>query len=133
MSRTIKFILLMGLILSLALSACGSPAPTEAPATEAAATEAPAAATEAPAAEVALKVTGSVASEQAWTEDEVKAMNAISVESTNKNGEKATYTGVLFSDLLALAQPNADANHRGLRRGRWLHRRDRPRRLNCLC
>ena len=98
MSRTIKFILLMGLILSLALSACGSPAPTEAPATEAvAATEAPAAATEAPAAEVALKVTGSVASEQAWTEDEVKAMNAISVESTNKNGEKATYTGVLLS------------------------------------
>ncbi len=53
MSRTIKFILLMGLILSLALSACGSPAPTEAPATEApAATEAPVA-TEAPAAEVA--------------------------------------------------------------------------------
>ena len=111
MSRTIKFILLMGLILSLALSACGSPTPTEAPATEAVvATEAPAAATEAPAAEVALKVTGSIASEQAWTEDEVKAMEAISVESTNKNGEKATYTGVLFSDLLALAQPNADAN-----------------------
>ena len=103
MSRTIKFILLMGLILSLALSACGSPAPTEAPATEAVA------ATEAPAAEVALKVTGSVASEQAWTEDEVKAMNAITVEATNKNGEKASYTGVLFSDLLALAQPNADA------------------------
>ena len=111
MSRTIKFILLMGLILSLALSACGSPTPTEAPATEAVvATEAPAAATEAPAAEVALKVTGSVASEQAWTEDEVKAMNAITVEATNKNGEKASYTGVLFSDLLALAQPNADAN-----------------------
>ena len=44
MSRTIKFILLMGLILSMALSACGSPAPTEAPATEAVvATEAPAA------------------------------------------------------------------------------------------
>ena len=50
MSRSIKFILLMGLILSLALSACGSPAPTEAPATEApAATEAPTeAATETP-------------------------------------------------------------------------------------
>ena len=106
MSRTIKFILLMGLILSLALSACGSFAPTEAPATEVpAVTEAPAA----PAAEVALKVTGSVASEQAWTEAEVKAMKSISVESTNKKGEKTTYTGVLFSDLLALAQPNADA------------------------
>jgi tungstate transport system substrate-binding protein len=101
----------MGLILSLALSACGLPAPTEAPATEAvAATEAPVAATEAPAAEVALKVTGSVASEQAWTEDEVKAMKSITVEATNKNGDKANYTGVLFSDLLALALPNADAN-----------------------
>ena len=84
MSRMIKFILLMGLILSLALSACGSPSPTVAPATEASV------AAEAPAAEVALKVTGSVASEQAWTEEEVKAMNAISVEDTNKNGEKAT-------------------------------------------
>lgn len=115
MSRSIKFILLMGLILSLALSACGSPAPTEAPATEAvAATEAPTEAatetpTDAPAAEVALKITGAVASEQAWTEDEVKAMTAIDVESTNNKGEKATYTGVLISELLALAVPNADA------------------------
>jgi tungstate transport system substrate-binding protein len=108
MSRTIKLLFLMGLVLSLALFACGSPAPIQAPATEAPAvvTEAP---TEAPAA-VALKVTGSVASEQTWTEDEVKAMKTLDVESTNKNGEKATYTGVLLSDLLALAEPNADAN-----------------------
>lgn len=109
MSRSIKFLVLMGLILSLALSACGSPAPIEAPATQApVATQAPA--TEAPAAVVALKVTGSVASEQAWTEDQVKAMKTLSVESTNKSGEKATYTGVLISDLIAAAQPNADAN-----------------------
>ena len=109
MSRSIKFILLMGLILSLALSACGSPAPTVAPATQApVATEAPA--TVAPAAVTALKVTGSVASEQAWTEDQVKAMKTLSVESTNKKGEKATYTGVLISDLIAAAQPKADAN-----------------------
>jgi tungstate transport system substrate-binding protein len=41
MSRTIKLIFLVGLVLSLALSACGSPAPTAAPATQApAATEA---------------------------------------------------------------------------------------------
>jgi len=99
----------MGLTLSLALSACGSPAPTAAPATEAlAATEVPA--TEAPTAGPALKVTGSVASEQAWTEDEVKAMKTIDVESTNKNGEKATYTGVLLSDLLLLAEPDLDAS-----------------------
>jgi tungstate transport system substrate-binding protein len=116
MSRSIKFILFMGLILSMALSACGSPAPTEAPVisspqgTEApAVTEAPVA-TEAPAAVVALKVTGNVASEQAWTEDQVKAMKTLDVESTNSKGEKATYTGVLISDLLAAAGPNADAN-----------------------
>src|SRR5512138_138741 len=42
MSRTIKLILFMGLSLSLALSACGSPAPTAAPAPQATAvTEAP--------------------------------------------------------------------------------------------
>jgi tungstate transport system substrate-binding protein len=78
---------------------------TEAPA----ATEAPAM-TEAPAAEVALKVTGDVAKEQAWTEDDVKAMKTLDVESTNSKGEKATYTGVLLSDLIAAAEPNADAN-----------------------
>lgn len=109
MSRTMKFILFMGLILSLALSACGSPAPTEAPAPEApTATEAPA--VEAPAAEIALKVTGDVANEQAWTEDEVKAMPTLEVEAANKDGEKSLYTGVLISELLAMAQPNADAN-----------------------
>jgi hypothetical protein len=59
--------------------------------------------------EVALKVTGSVANEQAWTEEEVKAMDNLNVESTNKDGEASTYTGVLLTDLLAEAQPNADA------------------------
>ena len=112
MSRSIKYILFMGLILSLALSACGSPAPTEAPAAPATqspvVTEAPA--TEAPVPVIALKVTGSVASEQAWTEDQVKAMKTLSVEATNKKGEKATYTGVLISELIAAAQPNTDAN-----------------------
>ena len=50
MFRTIKFIFLIGLVLSLALSACGSPAQTTAPATVAViATEMPA--TEAPATE----------------------------------------------------------------------------------
>jgi tungstate transport system substrate-binding protein len=107
MSRTIKLVLFMGLILSLALSACGSPAPTAAPATQAPATQAPAV-TEAAA--VALKVTGSVANEQAWTEADVKAMKTMQVESTNKKGEKATYTGVLISDLLAKAQPKPKAN-----------------------
>jgi hypothetical protein len=66
------------------------------------------AAAEAPA-EVALKVTGAVASEQAWTEADVKAMKTLDVEATNSKGEKETYTGVQITDLLALAQPNADA------------------------
>jgi tungstate transport system substrate-binding protein len=113
MSRTIKLFLIFGVILSLALTACGPAATEPAPATEApAATEAPTeepAATEAPAADIALKVTGSVANEQAWTEDEVKAMNTLEVESTNSKGEKDTYTGVLLADLLATAGPNAGA------------------------
>ena len=90
MSRTIKLFLILGMV-SLALAACRQTAP--------AAEEGP----------VALKVTGAVASEQAWSEDAVKAMNTLDVESTNKKGETDTYTGVLLTDLLALAQPNADA------------------------
>jgi hypothetical protein len=88
---------MMVVALSLALSACGTaatPVPTEAPAVSA---------------DVALKVTGNVANEQAWTEAEVKAMTTLEVEATNSKGEKDTYTGVLITDLLAAAQPNADA------------------------
>ncbi|MFZ5856706.1 MAG: molybdopterin-dependent oxidoreductase [Chloroflexota bacterium] len=96
MSRKVNLFLVLGLILSLALSACGqaTPVPTEPPAASA---------------DIALKVTGAVAAEQAWTEAEVKAMTTIDVEATNNKGEKDTYTGVLIADLLALAQPNADA------------------------
>lgn len=114
MYRTTKLFLILGVVLSLALAACGPTAPAAvsspqgAPATEAPAmTEAPAA-TEAPT--VTLKITGDVANEQAWTEDEVKAMPSMDAESVNNKGEKSTYTGVLLSDLLADAQPNADAN-----------------------
>jgi hypothetical protein len=111
MSRTIKLFLILGMVLSLALAACGPTAPEPAPAEPAAPAE-ESAPEEASAAsgEAALKVTGAVASEQAWTEDEVKAMDAIDVESTNKDGETSTYTGVLLSDLLAAAEPNADAS-----------------------
>jgi tungstate transport system substrate-binding protein len=63
----------------------------------------------APAGEAALMITGKVASEQAWTEEEIKAMPTLDVESTNKAGEKSTYTGVLISDLLKIAEPAADA------------------------
>jgi tungstate transport system substrate-binding protein len=62
-----------------------------------------------PVPEAALKITGKVKTEQAWTEDEVKAMTTIQVESTNSQGNKDTYTGVLIADLLKLAEPLPDA------------------------
>jgi hypothetical protein len=36
-------------------------------------------------------------------------MDTIQAESTNKQGQKATYTGVLISDLLKLAEPLPEA------------------------
>ncbi|MBN1661581.1 MAG: substrate-binding domain-containing protein [Anaerolineae bacterium] len=61
------------------------------------------------AADAALKITGNVANEIGWTEEEVRAMPTIEAQSTNKDGETSTYTGVLINDLLTLAGPNADA------------------------
>lgn len=63
-----------------------------------------------PQGEIALQVMGNVANEKGWTEDQVKKMDAIEVESTNKDGETSTYTGVLISDLLNIAEPNSDAS-----------------------
>jgi hypothetical protein len=60
-------------------------------------------------AEVALKITGNVEKEMAWSEDEVRAMDTIEAESTNKDGETATYTGVPINALLELAGVKAGA------------------------
>lgn len=57
----------------------------------------------------ALKITGLVTTEQAWSEDQVKAMETLEAKSTNKDGELVSYTGVLISKLLELAAPTADA------------------------
>jgi tungstate transport system substrate-binding protein len=57
----------------------------------------------------ALKITGKVANEIGWTEDQVRAMETMDVESTNKQGEASTYTGVLINKLLEMAGPTADA------------------------
>ena len=65
-------------------------------------------ATEEPAA-VALKITGLVTNEMAWSEDEVKAMESMTVQYTNKDGEVKDYPGVSLNALLALAGPSADA------------------------
>jgi hypothetical protein len=51
----------------------------------------------------ALKVTGNVDNEVGWTEDQVRAMDTIDAQSTNKAGETSTYTGVLITNLLELA------------------------------
>ena len=82
---TIILLLLLGL-----LAACGSAQPE---------TGIPA--------DAALKITGKVANEVGWTEETVKAMETIEVESTNKKGETSTYTGVPLNKLLEMAQPQA--------------------------
>ncbi len=110
MSRTIKFIFLMGLILSLAVAACGSPAPTVAPATEAVvATEAPA--TEAPAAaEPILTVTGAVDQELALTEADLRAMEVLKLNAEHPKKGPTDYEGVRLSEVLAKAGVQSGAS-----------------------
>jgi DMSO/TMAO reductase YedYZ molybdopterin-dependent catalytic subunit len=57
----------------------------------------------------ALRITGEVASAVGWTEEEVRSMDTIEAESTNKSGEISTYTGVPISNLLELAEVQASA------------------------
>jgi tungstate transport system substrate-binding protein len=59
--------------------------------------------------DAALKITGKVDNEIGWTEEEVRAMDTIEAQSTNKQGETSTYTGVLISKLLDLAGVQGDA------------------------
>ncbi|MGD8795195.1 MAG: molybdopterin-dependent oxidoreductase, partial [Anaerolineae bacterium] len=57
----------------------------------------------------AFKITGSVENEIGWSEEKLRAMDTIDAESTNKDGETKTYTGVAMNDLLATASPQAGA------------------------
>jgi len=50
-----------------------------------------------------------VAEEQAWTEAQVKKMDTVEVDYTNKDGETSTHSGVLVTDLLAEAGVNDGA------------------------
>jgi len=68
-------------------------------------TEAPAA----PVGEAAFKVTGLVEKEMGWSDAELKAMETITIEYTNKKGETDSYTGVLVNKLLELAGLQAEA------------------------
>jgi DMSO/TMAO reductase YedYZ molybdopterin-dependent catalytic subunit len=57
----------------------------------------------------ALKITGDVETQVGWTEEKIRSMDTIEAQSTNKQGETQTYTGVRISDLLSKAGPKDDA------------------------
>ena len=111
MKKSIYLLFALLTIAALLLSGCGTTEEAvpevEEPVVEEPVAEEPAA--EEPAAEAALKVTGLVTTEMAWTEDEVKAMEAITVQSTNKDGEVKDYTGISLNALLGLAGVASDA------------------------
>jgi len=101
-SMSLLFVLLT--LAALLLTGCAKTEETptvEAQAAEEVVAEVPAA--------VALRITGLVANEMAWSEAEVKAMETVTVQSTNKDGVLSDYTGVSLNALLALAGVSADA------------------------
>ena len=59
--------------------------------------------------DAAFKITGMVETEVGWTEEKIRSMDTIEAESTNKEGETSTYTGVRISDLLSKADPKDGA------------------------
>jgi len=59
--------------------------------------------------DAALKITGNVETEVGWSEEKIRSMDTIEAESTNKEGETSTYTGVRISDLLSKADPQDGA------------------------
>jgi hypothetical protein len=60
-------------------------------------------------ADAALQITGLVESEIGWSEEEIRSMEPIEAESTNKEGKTKTYTGVRISELLSKAGPTTEA------------------------
>lgn len=82
MKKKITLLFVASLILALLVAACGTSEPSE------------------PEGPVALRITGAVDQEMAWTESEVKAMDTTDAERENKEGEVQTYTGVAVMDLL---------------------------------
>jgi len=90
------------IVFVILMASCAAPAAEEV-------TEEAAVVEEEASVDVALKVTGLVVNEMGWSEEEVKGMETISIEATNKNGDLKTYDGVLINSLLELAEPNAEA------------------------
>ncbi|MCE5209300.1 MAG: substrate-binding domain-containing protein [Chloroflexi bacterium] len=56
-----------------------------------------------------LKISGLLAAEKTWSVDELKAMETMTVDYTNKDNETNSYTGVSINQLLDLAGLNAEA------------------------
>ncbi len=77
-------------------------------------------------ANAALKVTGNVKVEVGWTEEKVRSMDTIQAESTNKQGETKTYTGVLHQRPAGQGRSQGRRDDAGLCRRRWLYRRGAP-------
>jgi tungstate transport system substrate-binding protein len=98
MSRIPKLFLILGMVLSLAITACG---PTAAP-EPAPAAEAPAAA-EAPMAEPILAVTGMVNQELNLTEADLLGMDVVTITAEHPKNGSTEYTGVYLNDLLEKA------------------------------
>jgi DMSO/TMAO reductase YedYZ molybdopterin-dependent catalytic subunit len=59
---------------------------------------------------VALKLTGKVGKEMAWSKEQVRAMPAMEVQAQNKQGERSIYAGVSISVLLEMASVQAEAS-----------------------
>jgi tungstate transport system substrate-binding protein len=93
MSRKVNLFLVLGLILSLALSACGTAAPTAAPITEAPATEAPTA-------RVVLTITGLVNQELQLTEVDLNGMEMTTITADHPKNGSTEYTGIFLNTLL---------------------------------
>jgi hypothetical protein len=96
-----KIVLLVSFVLAVMLAACSTAVVT---------TAAPVVvATTAPAGPVALTVTGKVAEVENFTMADLKAMNVITAAVTHPKNGDISVTGVLLKDVLAKAQPAADA------------------------
>mgnify|MGYP001073483891 CR=1 FL=1 len=109
MKKNSYLLLVLFTLAALLLAGCGTT--EEAVPTEAVTVveQATAVVADEPAAAVALKITGLVTTEMAWTEDEVKAMESMTVQAANNDGEMKDYTGVPVNALLGLAGVAADA------------------------
>jgi hypothetical protein len=108
MKKSLSLLFVLLTLAALLLTGC---AKTEeaTPTVEEAVVEEAAEVVEEPAADVALRITGLVANEMAWSDAEVKAMETVTVQAANKDGVLSDYTGVSLNALLALAGVSADA------------------------